>query len=369
MTAFIAPLFHPKSNAMISADFWRGKTVLITGHTGFKGAWLSLWLVSLGARVVGFSRRPREARSLFEFVRLAELIVDIDGDVCDSVAMDMAIARHAPDVVIHMAAQTLVRESYRNPVETYATNVMGLVNLLEAVRRTKIPRVVLVITSDKCYEAHADETQPHREGDAMGGHDPYSSSKGCAELIVSAYRRSYFMDGTTAVASARAGNIIGGGDFSQDRLIPDLVSAMSAGRTAAIRNPMAIRPWQFVTDPLSGYMTLAQKLWDNPRQFAEGWNFGPHGEPTVTVAQLCDRACSLWGQSRWAAAVESTSPHERGVLQLDTHKAAERLGFIPRLSIEEALVATVDWYKAWVAGRDMRLFTLLQIKNLGPSER
>jgi CDP-glucose 4,6-dehydratase len=350
---------------MMSTDFWRNKTVLITGHTGFKGAWLSLWLSSLGASVVGFSLRPRESRSLFDLARLSELMIDIDGNVCDLPAVERVMVRHAPEIVIHMAAQALVRESYRDPVETYATNVMGTVNVLEATRRCASPRIVLVITSDKCYEPSIDEATAHREGDPMGGHDPYSSSKGCAELVTSAYRRSFFAAGKPALASARAGNIIGGGDFSPDRLIPDLMTAASANRTVAIRNPAAVRPWQFVTDPLAGYMTLVHRLWEDPARFAGGWNFGPLDEPSVTVAQVCDRVCALWGNDiRWIT-VPDPEMHERGVLQLDAHKAARELPFVPRLSTDQALVATVDWYKTWIAGGNMRDFTMLQIKSLG----
>jgi CDP-glucose 4,6-dehydratase len=349
----------------MSIDFWRNKTVLITGHTGFKGAWLSLWLLSLGARVVGFSLRPRGAKSLFDIARLSELMIDINGNVCDLPAVEWTMVRHAPDIVIHMAAQALVRESYRDPVETYATNVMGTVNILEAARRSKSPRVVLVITSDKCYEPSSDESAAHREGDPMGGRDPYSSSKGCAELITSAYRRSFFSTGKPALASARAGNIIGGGDFSPDRLIPDLMAALSAGGAVAIRNPAAVRPWQFVTDPLAGYMTLVRRLWEDPNRFAGGWNFGPLDEPSVTVAQVCDRVCSLWGKDAGWKAVPDLEMHERGVLRLDVHKAARELPFVPRLSTDQALSATVDWYKTWIAGGDMRIFTLLQIESLG----
>jgi CDP-glucose 4,6-dehydratase len=351
---------------MISAEFWRGKSVLVTGHTGFKGSWLSLWLSSLGARVAGFSLRPREPQSLFDLTLLSQLMHDIDGDVCDLAALERAVDRHAPEIVFHLAAQALVRESYRNPVETYATNVMGTVNVLEAVRRVGSARVVVVVTSDKCYEPLADEAQPHREGDAMGGHDPYSSSKGCAELVVSAYRRSYFANGSPAVASARAGNIIGGGDFSRDRLIPDLVAAAAAGEAVAIRHPAAVRPWQFVTDPLAGYMTLARRLWDDPARFADSWNFGPLGGPAVTVAEICDRVCDLLG-GRWTTVPDVTMP-ERGVLLLNSQKAARELPFAPRLSTDQAVSATIDWYKAWRTGADMRAFTLRQLQALAPVE-
>ena len=350
---------------MMSTDFWRNKTVLITGHTGFKGTWLSLWLSSLGAKVVGFALRPRVTPSLFDLVRLPELMIDIDGDVRDLPAVERAMAQHAPDIVIHLAAQPLVRESYRDPVETFGTNVMGTVNILEAVRRSGSPRVVLVITSDKCYEPSIDEAAPHREDDPMGGPDPYSSSKGCAELVTSAYRRSFFATGKPALASARAGNIIGGGNFSPDRLIPDLMAALSAGRIVAIRSPAAVRPWQFVTDPLAGYMTLVRRLWEDPHRFAGGWNIGPLDEPSVTVAQVCDRVCSLWGKDAGWRAVPDSEMHERGVLRLDVHKAARELPFVPRLSTDQALSATVDWYKTWIAGGDMRIFTLLQIESLG----
>lgn len=350
---------------MISAEFWRGKNVLITGHTGFKGSWLSLWLSSFGARVTGYALRPCQPQSLFRIARVDELITDVDGNVCDLAALERTIDRHAPDIVIHLAAQAMVRESYRDPVGTYATNVMGTVNLLDAVRRSGRPRVVLVVTSDKCYEPLADEAEPHREDDPMGGHDPYSSSKGCAELVVSAWRRSFFADGTPALASARAGNIIGGGDFSADRLIPDLVAGALAGSTVLIRHPSAVRPWQFVTEPLAGYMTLVHRLWNDPARFAGGWNFGPLGQPSVTVAEICDRVGTLWPGGRGWAAVPDPGMPERGILQLDSHKAARELPFVPRLSTDEAVTATVEWYRAWHAGSDMRAFTLGQIATLG----
>jgi CDP-glucose 4,6-dehydratase len=233
------------------------------------------------------------------------------------------------------------------------------------VRRSGSPRVVLVITSDKCYEPSIDEAAAHREGDPMGGRDPYSSSKGCAELVTSAYRHSFFAIGKSALASARAGNIIGGGDFSPDRLIPDLMTAVSGGHTVAIRNPAAVRRWQFVTDPLAGYMTLVHRLWEDPKRFAGGWNFGPLDEPSVTVAQICDRVCALWGKGSHWKTVPDPEMHERGVVQLDAHKAAHELLFVPRLSTDQAVSAAVDWYKAWIAGGDMRTFTLRQIESLG----
>jgi len=353
---------------MIPGDFWRGKTVLVTGHTGFKGSWLSLWLSSLGAKVVGYALRPSQASSLFEITRLSELMTDVDGNVCDLPALERVVSRHRPTIVIHLAAQALVRESCRRPVETYATNVMGTVNVLEAVRRIGMTRVVLSITSDKCYEPLADEAQPHRESDPMGGHDPYSSSKGCAELVVSAYRRSYFANGNPGIASARAGNIIGGGDFSDDRLIPDLIKAALSDRAVSIRNPEAIRPWQFVTDPLAGYMKLVRKLWDDPGRFAGAWNFGPLDAPSVTVAEVCDRVGALWGPGKGWTAVPDTDMPERGILLLNSDKATRELPFMPRLSTDQALSATVDWYKAWNAGADMRAFTLRQIRDFGQQE-
>lgn len=349
---------------MISAEFWRGKNVLITGHTGFKGSWLSLWLSSLGANVTGYALRPRGPSSLFGIARVDQMIADIDGDVRDLAALERTLKQHAPDIVFHLAAQAIVREGYRAPVETYATNVMGTVNVLEAVRQVGGPRVVLAITSDKCYEPGADEAEPHRESDPMGGHDPYSNSKGCAELVISAYRRSFFSGGT-AIASARAGNIIGGGDFTPDRLIPDLVAAIQAGRTVAIRHPTAVRPWQFVTEPLAGYMTLAHKLWEAPAQFAGGWNFGPLDQPSVTVGEICDRVSALWDAAPGWRAVPDHAMHERGILLLDSRKAARELSFAPRLSTDQAVAATIDWYKAWIAGDDMQAFTLRQIATFG----
>ena len=347
-------------------DFWRGKRVFLTGHTGFKGSWLALCLRRLGADVTGYALAPPTSPSLYEMAAVAAGLRDVRGDVRDLDSLQRALQAAAPEIVIHMAAQSLVRASYADPVETYATNVMGTVNLLEAVRRAGSVRAALIVTSDKCYE-NREWVWGYRENDPMGGFDPYSNSKGCAELVTAAYRSSYFGAGT-AVASARAGNVIGGGDWAQDRLVPDAIRAFAAGKPVEIRNPAAIRPWQHVLEPLAGYLLLAQRLCARGQEAASGWNFGPSEQEARPVAEVVDQLARLWGDgARWQLAA-GAHPHEAHHLKLDCSKARAHLGWRPRSSLDEGLAWTADWYRAWHAGADLARITEAQIERyLAPS--
>jgi CDP-glucose 4,6-dehydratase len=345
-------------------EFWRGKRVLITGHTGFKGSWLALWLQKHGARVTGYSLPAPTVPSLFEDARVADGMTSIHGDVRDLGALRRTIADAAPDIVFHMAAQALVLESYRAPVTTYATNVMGTVHLLEAVRTTPSIRVAINVTSDKCYE-NREWVWPYREDEPMGGADPYSNSKGCSELVTSAYRRSFFgTDGSRAViASGRAGNVIGGGDWATDRLVPDLMRAFSEGRPARIRRPRAIRPWQHVLEPLSGYVHLAERLWEAGDSLAEGWNFGPNDAESRPVSWIVEQLAASWGEgARWETDA-GPHPHEAHYLRLDCSKARTLLGWSPRLSLETTLQWTAEWYRSRAGKGDVRALTLDQISR------
>jgi CDP-glucose 4,6-dehydratase len=333
---------------MIDSSFWRDRRVLVTGHTGFKGSWLSLWLHSMGARVVGYALPPPTEPSLFELAGVASGMTSIIGDVRDLESLAEAVRTHQPEIVIHMAAQPLVRLSYREPVETYATNVMGTVHLMEAVRRAGGVRAVLIVTSDKCYRNH-EWVYGYREEDQLGGHDPYSNSKGCAELVCSAYRDSFFpvarlADHGTAVASARAGNVIGGGDWAEDRLVPDLLRGFLAGTAVGIRNPNAIRPWQHVLEPLSGYLRLAQGLHENRPELAGAWNFGPREDDARPVGWIADRLVELWGPGASWERDGDEHPHEAHYLRLDWSKARQLLDWSPRWLLDEALARTVNWF-------------------------
>jgi CDP-glucose 4,6-dehydratase len=345
----------------VDAAFWRGRSVLLTGHTGFKGAWLSLWLQSLGARVTGFSDRVPTEPSLYELARVGEGMESIEGDIRDHAAITDAVAHSAPEIVIHMAAQSLVRRSFAEPRETYETNVMGTVNVLDAVRTAGTDvRVVVNVTSDKCYENREWEWG-YREEEPMGGHDPYSSSKGAAELLTAAFRSSFFSDPAgTRLASARAGNVIGGGDWGEDRLVPDVMRAALAGETVRVRNPNSIRPWQHVINPLSGYLVLAQAVWADPVH-ASGWNFGPPGRDARPVGWIVERLSELWPGELRSALDEGPHPHEARYLKLDSSRARTRLGWRPLLGLEEALAATVAWYRELHAGADMRTVTAEQV--------
>ncbi len=348
------------------AMFWKGKKVLITGHTGFKGGWLSLWLQRHDAHVVGYSWKPPTEPNFFQVAHVEPGMISIIGDIRDLPHVTSVFDQHRPEIVIHMAAQSLVRQSYRDPVETFRTNIMGTVNVLEAARRSRDLRAILVVTSDKCY-ANRERVAPYREYDPLGGHDPYSSSKACAELVTAAYRQSFFSTGDRSVpapfvASVRAGNVIGGGDWAQDRLIPDCIRAFIAEQPVQLRYPHATRPWQHVLEPLQGYMTLAQRLLeDDSPSFAGAWNFGPEGNDNVTVGQVARRFAELWGNAPAAVSDEANVPHEATNLNLDVTKALTRLGWRQRWALDRALQETVNWYKAWHTGKAMREYTLAQI--------
>jgi len=351
----------------VSAEFWRGKKVFMTGHTGFKGSWLSLWLQQMGAQVTGFALQPPTNPSLFEVANVAQGMTSIIGDIRDAEALSKAMRDAAPDIVIHMAAQPLVRYSYVNPVETYSTNVMGTVHLLEAVRQTPSVRAVVNVTSDKCYD-NKEWVWGYRENEPMGGFDPYSNSKGCAELVASAYRNSFFNpakynEHKVALASVRAGNVIGGGDWAADRLIPDILRAISDNKPVVIRSPHAIRPWQHVLEPLSGYLLLAQNLYEEGVAHAEGWNFGPNDEDAKPVQWIVERLTEQWGDGASWQLDGGDHPHEAHYLKLDCSKAKMRLHWQPRWHLAHTLEMIVAWQRAWLAKQDMRSFTLKQIEQ------
>jgi CDP-glucose 4,6-dehydratase len=348
----------------LSSDFWRGKKVFLTGHTGFKGAWLSLWLAESGAEVTGYAIDVPTTPSFYEVAGLASRVRDIRGDIRDAREIGAAMHHAAPEVVIHMAAQSLVRQSYASPVATYATNVMGTVHLLEAVRQTPSIRAVVVVTSDKCYE-NREWSRGYLESDPMGGRDPYSSSKGCQEIVTSALRASFFdpANGGAAVASARAGNVIGGGDWASDRLVPDAMRAFSQGRPLEIRNPGAIRPWQHVLEPLSGYLLLAERLYSEGSRWATGWNFGPLDEDAKSVEYVAGILTQRWGDRASWIAPPGKHPHEAGLLKLDCTRARTELGWEPKWRLERALDAVIGWHRAFSSGAEMQSFSLQQIED------
>lgn len=354
-------------NMVIDPSFWTGKTVFLTGHTGFKGGWLSLWLQRLGARVVGYSLPPPTKPSLFEVARVADDMTSIEGDIRDLARLVAAMTEHKPGIVIHMAAQPLVRYSYLHPVETYSTNVMGTVNLLEAVRQAGSVKAVVNITSDKCYD-NREWIWGYRENEPMGGYDPYSSSKGCAELVANAYRNSYFNPADygqhgVALASVRAGNVIGGGDWAEDRLIPDIMRAITQGKPAHIRNPNAIRPWQHVLEPLAGYLMLAQKLYEEGMAYGEGWNFGPNDEDAKSVQWIVEQLSKAWGEGANCVLDGGDHPHEAHYLKLDCSKAKARLGWHPKWDMALTVEKIVEWHKAMGQGENMKTKTLVQISQ------
>ncbi|MGC2049579.1 MAG: CDP-glucose 4,6-dehydratase [Gallionella sp.] len=350
---------------MVDTSFWNGKVVLLTGHTGFKGSWLSLWLQSMGVKVVGYALAPPTKPSLFVAANVAKGITSIQDDVRDLSALAKVFEKYKPEIVIHMAAQPLVRYSYANPVETYATNVMGTVHVLEAARLAGSVRAIVNVTSDKCYE-NREWIWGYRENEPMGGYDPYSNSKGCAELVAAAYRSSYFNPNNyaehgVALASARAGNVIGGGDWAEDRLIPDVMRTIVQGKPVQIRSPHAIRPWQYVMEPLSGYLMLAQKLWEDGATYSEAWNFGPNDEDAKPVSWIADHLTNAWGGGASWVVDGGGHPHEAHYLKLDCSKAKARLAWQPRWHLEETLEAIVHWHRAHQGGKDMREVTLQQI--------
>ena len=347
----------------INKDFWRDKPVFLTGHTGFKGGWTSLWLQNLGASVAGYALEPAKCPSLFDEARVGDGMRSFIADVRDADQLHKAMEEFSPEIAFHFAAQPLVRASYRNPTDTYSTNVMGTVNFLEAVRRTPSVRVAIVVTSDKCYE-NRESQRGYSEDEAMGGSDPYSSSKGCAELVAAAYRRSFFNDGRVALATVRAGNVIGGGDWAEDRLIPDLVQAFSTRQALKLRYPGAVRPWQHVLEPLRGYLMLAERLWDEGAVCAGGWNFGPREEDARSVLDVVKTAAKMWGDgAEWCVNI-ALSPHEANILRLDCSLARSRLGWTPVIDLEETLEWTISWYRAHLEGNiGMRRFTVQQIES------
>lgn len=343
---------------VVTPAFWAGKRVFLTGHTGFKGAWLALWLASLGARVSCYALAPATTPSLWAMVESKAGVGSTIADLRDAAALGAALRASGAEIVFHLAAQSLVRASYEDPVGTYATNVMGTVNLLEAARRARGLRAVVNVTSDKCYE-NLETDRAYRETDAMGGRDPYSSSKGAAELVTAAYRASFFQGAT--VASARAGNVIGGGDWAADRLVPDTVRAALAGQPVRVRNPGAVRPWQHVLEPLAGYLLLAERLYEGGAAYAEGWNFGPDESDAVTVEKVVASVVRLWGTPAGWLADAGEHPHEAHFLRLDSAKARGKLGWRPRLKLATALEWTVDWYRRQARGEDARALTLAQV--------
>ncbi len=351
----------------MNKSFWVGKKVFITGHTGFKGGWLTTWLKLLGASITGYSLPPETQPSMFELANVAQGITSINGDILNSANLLKAMQEQQPEIIFHLAAQPLVHYSYENPLETYTVNVIGTVNLLEAIRSVKSVKAVIVVTSDKCYE-NQEWVWGYRETDSMGGFDPYSSSKGCAELVVSAYRRSYFNPAhydnhQVALATVRAGNVIGGGDWAAARLIPDLVRSFIKNETGEIRHPRAFRPWQYILDLLQGYLMLTEKLWYEGATFSEAWNFGPNEDNVKCVSWIADKLVSLWGENAKWSLGENALLHEAKCLKLDCNKSRTLLGWEPQMSIDDVLKTTLAWYQAHHHQQDMVKFTEQQIQE------
>lgn len=344
----------------LNPAFWRGRRVFLTGHTGFKGSWLSLWLQDMGAVLYGYALPPTTAPSLWQTVQLTSLIPGEMADIRDGQRLAEAVTRFRPEIVLHLAAQPLVRESYRTPADTYATNVMGTLNLLEAVRRCDAVRAVLVVTTDKCYE-NREWPWPYREQDTLGGIDPYSSSKACTELLCASWRDSFLRKAGIALATARAGNVIGGGDWSPERLVPDVLHCWQRNQPVALRYPNATRPWQHVLEPLHGYLILAEAMFNDGDAAASAWNFSPDTEGVASVGEIVQHLAGLWPTAATWMIEEQAQPHEAGLLALDSSKARQRLGWRPRWSLQEALARTVQWHQAWQSSQDMQAFTRSQI--------
>lgn len=350
---------------MVDANFWRGKKVFLTGHTGFKGGWLTLWLHELGAKVSGYALPPATNPSFFEVAGIDQLVASTLGDIRDAAALTRAVQIAEPEIIFHLAAQPLVSEGYRDPVGTYQTNVIGTLNLLEAARRQDKLQAIVVITSDKCYE-NRESHHPYRETDPLGGYDPYSSSKACTEILAHSWRRSFFADPRAArIATARTGNVIGGGDWAENRLLPDLLKAFTAGLPATLRHPESVRPWQHVLDPLAGYLRLAECLCSHPLG-ASAWNFGPEPADCVRTAVIADALTELWPTPCAWERIASSIPHEAGQLRLDASLAKKELQWQPNWPLQEALQRTVDWHLAWLAGQDMQAFSRQQILSHSP---
>lgn len=344
-------------------SFYRGKTVLVTGHTGFKGGWLTTWLKLLGAKVIGFSLPPeKEKPSLFKTAQVSNNMVSIFGDIREIFAINKVFEEHKPEIVFHMAAQSLVRRSYKDPAGTYSTNVLGTVNLLEAVRHAPSVRVAVIITSDKCYE-NREWVYAYRENDPMGGSDPYSASKGATELVVASYQRSFFQSNKQiSLASVRSGNVIGGGDWADDRIIPDIVRAITHGVPVTLRNPKAIRPWQFVLEPLSGYLWLATRMWQAPAEYATAWNFGPERNAQISVFRLVEKVIEEWGAGEWRDGSQGKQDglYESNILQLDCTKAFNLLNWCPVYSVDKCIQETVVWYHRYYNAMDFNGLTITE---------
>ena len=352
---------------MIDKNFWEKKKVFITGHTGFKGSWLSLWLHSLGAIVTGYALTPPTIPSLFELCKIDNLITSIIGDVRNGELLNRAMLEASPEIVIHMAAQSIVRDSYKDPVETYSTNVMGTVNLFEAVRRCKGVKAVINVTTDKCYE-NREWYWGYRENEPMGGYDPYSNSKACSELVTSSYRNSFFNSKDydahgVGIASARSGNVIGGGDWAPDRLVPDCVRSILKGEKIIIRNPQAIRPWQHVLEPLWGYLILAQRLYEKGPKYADAWNFGPDDQDARTVEWVVSRMCVKWVENAAYVVDAGNHPHEAHYLKLDCSKAKSELQWYPKWNLEQAIDKVIEWVQAYREGKDVNRICQRQIEE------
>ena len=344
---------------------WQGRRVFLTGHTGFKGTWLALWLNRLGAKVRGYALDPSTEPNMFKLAYVDRILDDVRGDIRDYARLETSLTQFAPEVIFHLAAQPIVRRSYADPVGTYGSNVMGTVHLLEAIRKTPGVRAVVCVTTDKCYQ-NQEWIWPYRETDPLGGYDPYASSKACAEIVSAAYRSSFFPiervhEHHVGLATARAGNVIGGGDWSEDRLIPDLVRGFRSGKPAVIRRPSAIRPWQHVLESLHGYLMLAQQLLEHPARFASSYNFGPSDEDIWPVERIANKLVNMWGNG--ASWIRDTEPgvHEDHVLRLDASRARIELGWEPRLKLETALEWVIAWYRACNQGHNMAEFTANQI--------
>jgi len=346
---------------MVDASFWQGKRVYLTGHTGFKGSWLSLWLQEMGAIVKGYALTPPTTPSLFEEARVAEKIESQIGDIRDFETLKSSMVGFNPDILIHMAAQPLVRLSYKEPLETYDTNVMGTAKVLEAARSCSNLKSIVSVTTDKCYE-NKEWVWGYREDEPMGGYDPYSSSKGCSELVTSAYRLSFMQEQGIGLASARAGNVIGGGDWADDRLIPDILRAFEKKQPVVIRNPTSTRPWQHVLEPLSGYLVLAQKLYETPEGYAEGWNFGPYEDDAKPVDWILNHMVANWPGARWELD-KNAQPHEAGYLKLDVSKAKARLHWHPTWRLEHTLAKIIKWHQAWLNKEDIQKVCLQEINE------
>jgi CDP-glucose 4,6-dehydratase len=346
---------------VVNPAFWQGKRVFLTGHTGFKGSWLALWLQQMGAVVKGYALTPPTTPSLFDVAHVGDGMQSDIGDIRDLAQVKASMIGFDPDILIHMAAQPLVRLSYREPLETYDINVMGTAKVLEAARSCPNLKAIVSVTTDKCYE-NKEWVWGYREDEPMGGYDPYSSSKGCAELVTSAYRRSFLAEQGVGLASARAGNVIGGGDWAEDRLIPDILRAFEQNQPVVIRNPASTRPWQHVLEPLSGYLVLAQALYEQPTAFAEGWNFGPFDEDAQPVSWILDKMVAKWQGASWQLD-ENAHPHEAGYLKLDISKAKARLHWQPTWRLAQTLNRIVAWHQAWLDNKDMHAVCLQEITD------